>query len=748
LALHRIGHAATVLGEVELDRLLGVAPVWRPLFQALTKAIPVRWVEPGTPDVGWFGGELIQAPKRLAVIPELVTCANPRAEVIEALRWARSLLASGRARPEDIAICAASTDEWDEHFLALGQGAGMSIHMSNGVPALSTRDGQACASLADTLISGLSQDRVRRLFAHSIGHGHLLKDLPRDWAAGVSPEAGLFQVEHWQRALAAAPRRSDGFDIAGAVAPVLTMLARGTAAAVEAGTELLRPSARAIWGRALGTAPPEALELSLQDLRLSDATEAGASIAWCPATHLVGSPRPWVWLLGLTSGTWPVRRREDALLPDHLLPRRILDPDPISERQRRAFQLICSRATSGCFISRSRRTSQGGIAPASPLLADATQATALKRGRIPQHAFSETDRLLARPEDAANSSQIRSASACWRAWHTPNLTAHDGLIAGRNPIITRALKQTQSATSLRRLLRDPIAFVWRYALGWQAPAIVEEPLSLDARVYGELVHELLKRAVDQLEPLPGYTRATKDDVHKALGVAVAVVRDQWPLERAIPPLLLWQDTLQHAERLAFKALTSDESFSVGTRCWTEVPFGDDETRVGEWPWDSSTEVSLPGTEIRIRGSIDRVDLNPPRTSVRVTDYKTGVEPSNAANVVIGGGTELQRVVYAVAARQLLPNARKVVARLFYLREETPRAYGLDNIEQVVEDVCSYVAEASALLEDGRCLPGMVRDEDDEYRLALPAAIETYLFRVKGQALRSSFGPVARIWRMP
>ena len=44
-------------------------------------------------------------------------------EAIEAVRWARSLLASGEADPADIAIAGASTAEYDDHFLSLRAGS-------------------------------------------------------------------------------------------------------------------------------------------------------------------------------------------------------------------------------------------------------------------------------------------------------------------------------------------------------------------------------------------------------------------------------------------------------------------------------------------------------------------------------------------------------------------------------------------------------------------------------------------------
>lgn len=102
LALTRLQHAPNVIGELVLDRLLSVPVVWRLLIRALSAVVPVRWIEPGTTDTQWFTAEIIKAAPRASVpSPLLVSCANPRSEVIESLRWARQLLASGKARSQD-----------------------------------------------------------------------------------------------------------------------------------------------------------------------------------------------------------------------------------------------------------------------------------------------------------------------------------------------------------------------------------------------------------------------------------------------------------------------------------------------------------------------------------------------------------------------------------------------------------------------------------------------------------------------
>jgi RecB family exonuclease len=342
---------------------------------------------------------------------------------------------------------------------------------------------------------------------------------------------------------------------------------------------------------------------------------------------------------------------------------------------------------------------------------------------------------------------VASATACWRDWRIPAVTAHDGRFRRDHPAIRRAIAETQSATSLRLMLRDPLAFVWRYALGWRSTVEDDQPLSLDARVFGELVHELLKRAVDALEPHPGYARAARPEIEKALEGAVAVTRARWPLERSTPPVLLWQHTLEAAASLALKALTLDEAFQPGTRSWTEVGFGLDPAGAteGDLPWNPQIEVPIPGTCIRIRGRIDRLDLNPAAAAVRLSDYKTGTEPKQADQIVLRGGTELERVIYAVAARHLLPDLRHIVARLVFLGDDTPHPYRLANVDAAIAEAARHVAAACALLDQGTALPGPDAQERwNDYRLALPAGAGSY-FNLKQSAFRRAFGDFSRVW---
>ena len=745
LALARTVHAGAVLGAVELDRLTAVATVWRPLLRALGAAVPLSFTNPGTPDLDWFPGAIAAPRGEAAAAMTAVSCADPRAEAVEALRAVRELIATGRARPADIAVCAAATEDYDEHFAVLA--GDLPLHFSHGVPVLASREGQCCAALADVLLSGLGQEGVRRLFAHVRAQAGALTDLPPDWARGLRPGAALFELDDWRRALSEAAA-GGGADPRPVVMPVIELLARGTQAAAAAGEMLLSGRARALWTEALRRAPAQALEFSLRDMRVPDGRDPSSCAVWCPASHLAAAPRRFVRLLGMTSQSWPRRTAEDPLIPSHVLPAGVLDPDPVTAQDRRAFALITARASGACVLSASRRSAAGSLLARSPLVPQDAATEALRSTRVPAHAFNEADRLLARPAEAAAVAPLAAATQCWRDWQRGTVTPHDGRVREDHPAIVAALGRVQSAASLRLMLQTPLAFVWRHALGWRSAPEEDQPLTLDPRAWGELVHELLKETVDRLEPVPGFSRASRHEIEAALADAAATVGAAWPLMRPVPPALLWHHTLAAAGRMALKALTLDKAFQPGTRSFTELAFGRDggpapsSSLSSSLPWPPGAAVVIPGTEVRLQGTIDRLDVTGDRRSARVTDYKTGPSQRRSGRIVLQRGAELQRVVYALAARTLLADAPPVVARLVFLGDDEPGFEELHDVEAAIAELGSHVNAAAVVLRAGMAVPGTdARDEHEDFRLALAAA-EGY-FRVKNAAFRRALAPLAR-----
>jgi hypothetical protein len=746
-ALTRLPNAKALFGAITIHSVNDIDKVWRPMLLSMANHLPLSWQAVGPADRSWFTGHLeIQSERTLnSITSEL--CADPRAEVVEALRWVRALLSSGDTQASEIAVTTASPAEWDDHMLVLASDAALPIHFSHGVPALSSRDGQACAALADVLTSGLSQDRVRRLINRLPSEGATM--LPNDWSKGLPRRAGLFTLNHWTRALALTrDQRASGEAAELTLLPMLSVLAKGVEAAEAAG-KFLRGAARAIWQSALEAAPPAAINISLESLRVEDGKDPGNCVVWGPASHLFGSPRQFLRLIGLSGRTWPRPESEDPLLPDHLVPRRRLESMSATERDRLHFTCMLNYCGGKIVLSRSRRSAEGSLLSKSSLWPRDLKELVRNRARIPEHAFSESDRLLARPEEAGKSPLVRSTRACWRSRQQPALSAHDGIVRAGHPVIERALQRVHSTTSLKQLLRDPLGFVWRYGLGWRSVELAQQPLAFDPIVFGELVHELLRCAVDALEPHPGFARASRDEIAQAVTSAADHIFDAWPLQRAVPPQLLWRDTLDEATRRCSLALTQDEAFQPGTKSWTEVGFGSIDLHPRDAPWNALEQVIVPGTDLRLSGRIDRIDVKAGGEAARISEYKTGAAPQNGEHMVLAKGSEVQRALYAVAARQLLPGLRTIISRIVYLDGISgPLKLRGDALDSAIGEISKYLNLACAHLRGGDAYPGP--DAQDKYnylRLALPADIDDY-FRVKRSVFDVGNRDLLPLWNRP
>jgi hypothetical protein len=748
-ALERVRFAPKLFGPVTLERLVDVEPLWRPLLTALSAQLDLSWIATVEPDRAWFPGRMSVAEPAVPKVIRGELCADPRAEVVEALRWTRELLSRGDVSASDIAITAASTPVWDEHILVLSNQAGIPIHFSHGLPALSSWEGQSCAALADVLGNGLTQERVRRLVMHCSSNA--MGALPDDWAAGLPQQAGLFTVDQWLRALQSARgRRSDPDAAEQTLIPTLELLATGIANAEQAGKTFLGGASLGLWKDALRNAPPAAVAMSLESLRVRDDRHPANSVVWCPASHLVAAPRRWMRLLGVAGRTWPRSESEDPLLPDHIISRRRLVPVSITQRDRRCFDLLIRQPADEIVVSRSRRSTEGALQPASALWPTAASVRTNARTRVPEHAFSEADRLLARAAEAGRSDRIKAALTCWRNWGLEEATPHDGRLRAAHPAVDRAVARLHSATSLRLMARDPLAFLWRYAMDMRPVALAEMPLAFDPIAFGELVHELLARTIDALEPAPGFVRASRDEIELALTGAVDHVARQWPLERAVPPTLLWKHSLDEAARRGLRGLTIDERFEADTTSWSEVGFGLATVPEGaRSPWPLDAEILVGTAKLRLSGRIDRVDFAAGGRGVRISDYKTGKTPRRPEKIVVDRGKELQRVLYATAVGQLVPTAARIVSRLIYLDGVSPPfALKRETLEAAAVDVANSLDKACEILRRGDSCPGPdAREPYNDMRLALPADLDAYLTR-KAKAFGEMTRELDPLWSAP
>jgi hypothetical protein len=744
-ATARLRHSPAILGSVEISGLTELEPCWRPLLNALATLAPVQWTAGPRAVPDWLKDSTVKVVRATAECPTIgvVSAATAYHEAIEALRWVRALLASGVA-PADIAIASASPAEYDDHFLALRADANLNLHFVHGVRTVTTRDGQTAAALADLVIRGLSRVRLRRL-AVLCSEAKPFGTLPEGWLRVLPPDAPLTSLTAWGRLLARLKPEDwpDQTDHSAALRAAVQVLDKGPAAAAELGEDFLEGRALAIWRKALLAGPAVAIDAALASLKHDDGLEACVSVAWMPASALAASPRPFVRLIGLNSSRWPRGISEDRLIPDHIIATAEIDPLPVNLADRRDFQTILSTTAKEVVLSRARRDSEGRLLGRSPLLADHDKDVYLHRHAAPLHAFSETDRLMARPTEFALEPQAASATSCWRDWHRPEITAHDGLVRADHPLLLQVILRRHSASSLKFLLRNPLGYVWQYAFHWEAPESSAEPLVLDALDFGDVVHRTLDLALQELESAGGLSVADVAAITTAVQHATDKVVADWESERAVPPSVIWRKTLEEVREVSVKALSFRNEALPNGRSYSEVPFGGLEPRTGAAaPWDTTTPVVIPGTDFQIGGYIDRLDVAADGSQALVRDYKTGNPPKKP--IRLNGGSELQRCLYAFAVKALLGPHVTISASLLYPRADLDLQ--LDNPDGAMADITNYLRVAGTSFAEGAAIPGPDAASDyDDLAFALPANAGASYCKRKLSAVFVRLADLAPLW---
>jgi PD-(D/E)XK nuclease superfamily len=746
-AFLRLVHAKAILGPVEIVGITELSPCWRPLLHALTAHTPVTWTAGPRKTPSWLEATGVPITRATPQAPAVsaISAATAYNEAIEAVRWARSLLASGQAEHADIAIAAASTAEYDDHFLSLRADANLDLHFVHGIKVTTTREGQAAAALADILIRGLTQTRMRRMAALCRSETSPFHTLPTGWMSVLPPDAPLASATAWTRLLdrLTAADWPDGQEHAEALRSIVALLGKGHTAAEEIGAAFLNGRALAIWRKALLAGPFGSLDATLETLNQDDGLEACVSIAWMPASALAASPRRYVRLVGLNSSRWPRGISEDRLISDHIIPTVDLDPLPVGAADRRDFETILATTERQVVLSRARRDSEGRLLGRSSLLGAHADETYIRRNAVPAHALSETDRLMARPQEFAQELQAISATTCWRNWHRKEITVHDGLVRSDHPLLLAILERTQSASSLRLLLRSPLGFVWRYGMRLRMPENGADPLVLDALGMGDLVHMTLNLALQKLEAAAGLAKSDDNQIATAVQDAAGEVASVWESDRAVPPAVIWRRTLDEARLLTSRALSYNDERLPDARSYGEVAFGGVNSKsAAASPWDPTTIVEIADAGFRIAGYIDRLDLSGDSKRALVRDYKTGRPPKDS--ISLDGGRELQRCLYAFAVKALLGADVSISASLLFPRDQIDLQ--LADPEATLVEITGYLQAARANLTAGNALIGPDTGGNyDDLAFALPANAGATYCKRKLTAATEIFGDAAQVW---
>lgn len=454
----------------------------------------------------------------------------------------------------------------------------------------------------------------------------------------------------------------------------------------------------------------------LRDLPVPPAPRRYGAVYVAPAESARGLAFDVVFVPGLAEKLFPRKLVEDPLLPDALraqLDDGLATQDSRGEQERLALRLAVGAARRRVHLSHPRvdveqararvpsfyllealRATEGAL-PGFEELAKRTAASSPARlgwpaPESPTDAIDDAEydlALLAPLVDVdektaqgaahyllgANVHLARALRARGRRW-LRNWLPPDGLVDpdehGRAALMRHQLTaRSFSATALQHYAACPYRFFLQALLRLtprEEPVAVE---SMDALTRGGLFHDVQFAVLSTLRD-EGRLPVREQGLPRALAIADEALaahaeRKREELAPAIPRV--WDDAIAgmraDLHEWLRRAAVSPSPF-VPDRF--ELSFGlADRDRQYEDPASVADPVGL-ANGISLRGSIDLVERDP-RGVLRVTDHKTG-KARAAAGLVVGGGTILQPVLYALAAEELL-QAPVESGRLYYCTDD-------------------------------------------------------------------------------
>ena len=354
------------------------------------------------------------------------------------------------------------------------------------------------------------------------------------------------------------------------------------------------------------------------------------------------------------------------------------------------------------------RASEGRLPDFTELARRAETATTARLGwpgpPDPAHAIDSAEHDLAildrlavagRPDAGAarylinaNPHLARALRARYQRWRG-SWTPSDGLVypspAGLTAIGHHGLAaRSYSPTALQTYARCPYRF-FLYAVQRLEPRIEPEPIDeLDPLQRGSLIHDIQFELFARLRRdhlLPVRPDRLERTLHE-LEEVIAEVGTRYHDELAPAIERVWLDgvaAIGSDLREWLRRASLDQSGFVPQHF--ELSFGL-EMRASERQADprSAPDPVALDCGIRLRGSIDLVEAH--RSGLmRVTDHKTG-KADGSAGQIIGGGTALQPLLYALAAEKLFAGQATISAgRLYFC---TARG-GFTELEVALDD---------------------------------------------------------------
>lgn len=459
--------------------------------------------------------------------------------------------------------------------------------------------------------------------------------------------------------------------------------------------------------------------------------DEGAGVALGPIDDAVGRDLDTVCVVGMAEGLLPVLGR-----PDPLLPEGAVEPsasEQLDERYRVLQLALVAGATHRlCSFPRGSMRGGGDRIPSRWLLPTLSRlAGARVHATRWQEAVAECPTVTAVPSfvdgilnpppvlgsDPATSAELRIRTLAGSAWRvgadSPDLlvrahqlradrrlgrfTRFTGDVSTAADLLT-VLDRPLSPTRLEDWAQSPYLFFLSTILRVRTLDDPADAIEMDLRDYGDLVHTILQRYVDdRIEIGSGPDRdllmsALKTECDAVVASSPGLVASLWRR----------RELLLRAELDRW----FDEDTADADQGWrptaTELGFGraDDAGEVLEIPYEVTTSTGT--TSLLLAGSIDRIDNR--SGAQRVTDYKTGRKPEDddqpTTEDPTRSGTRFQLPLYAEAAATArdLPVSE---ARYWYCTEKGEfTQIGLAITDQLLDRVRADVGHLVDALQRG------------------------------------------------
>ena len=439
----------------------------------------------------------------------------------------------------------------------------------------------------------------------------------------------------------------------------------------------------------------------------------------------VGADLDLVVVLGWVEGAFPPRRVDDALLPERerravaalrprgtsrdeeerdawavlaAAPHAVLttaaaDPRAQREHYPAPWLVELAGASEGRDLTAAELAAAGdgvialasfeawlaeGGAPATPTERDVAELIAAHRAGIDVASLP----FVAEPADhpgPPGSSPLARGFAAARSRLDGRFDEWAGNV-GPQPLLVGEAAEHRSPTGLEAWATCP----FRYFLGkvltvrsLDDPADAE---TIDPRDRGILVHEVMERFVTgQLhqDPTTAWTPEARDELERIADEVESGFRGAGRTGREVLWRSEWAALRRHVSRIVEHGIGAPEL--AGTRPVAvehAFGFGGEEA--------PAVEIGVGGEHpLRFGGRIDRIDASADGRKVVVVDYKTSSSYGfkGMKDDLLDRGRRLQLPVYALAARELVPEAEEVAAYYWFV---SPR-YAIELKGGVIDD---------------------------------------------------------------